>query len=67
MNTLQYQKGLALIKALTSITDRDIYLSRYASQSLREFQDAMSKVSRCDDYGRCNCLKGYCDKGLKND
>lgn len=21
----------------------------------------------CDDFGRCNCLRGYCDKGLKND
>jgi hypothetical protein len=20
----------------------------------------------CDDFGRCNCLKGYCDKGLRN-
>lgn len=20
----------------------------------------------CEDYGRCNCQKGHCDKGLKN-
>lgn len=35
-----------------------------ASLALRDLQKEFLKS--CDDYGRCNCLKGHCDKGLNN-
>lgn len=34
--------------------------------ALRRLKKLGQLDKRCDDYGRCNCPKGYCDKGLKN-
>lgn len=56
-------KSKALVEALNDFQDRETYLSRSVRQALQELQKELA--IQCDDFGRCNCAKGYCDKGLK--
>lgn len=38
-----------------------------AEKDIEKFIESLQLPKHyCDDYGRCNCQKGKCDKGLSN-
>lgn len=66
MNVRQKSAAKNLLSHLNDLSDRDTYLSRRVYAAMKRLQDELEVEPSCDDFGRCNCQKGFCDKGLRN-
>jgi hypothetical protein len=45
---------------------RNPNIDSFVKEKEAQIEQLEQDLAYCEDFGRCNCLKNYCDKGLEN-
>jgi hypothetical protein len=45
---------------------RNPNIDSFVKEKEARIEQLEQNLAYCEDFGRCNCLKNYCDKGFKN-